>query len=90
MILEFEYHRECEVASHCDTIVLAGLPLGHLLNHADSLAVEILVDTLGDCGLSDRTVFLDDELDYHTTLDIILLCRLRITDVLPSHFIRAA
>ena len=86
LILEFEGDRKCEVASHSHTVVLTGLPFGHSLYDTECLAVEVLVNTFGDGGCSDRTVFLNDELHNHTALDIVLLCRFRVTDIVAEPF----
>ncbi len=53
LVLEFEGDGEVEVRTNGNTIVLARLPLRHLLNDAESLAVEVFVHTLGDSGLTD-------------------------------------
>ena len=86
LILEFEHHGEVEVASYGDTVVLTGLPSGHLLHYPQSFAVKVFVDTFDNCRGSDGAIFLDHESYNHATLDVVLLCRFRIADVVAEPF----
>lgn len=67
LILEFEHHGEVEVASYGDTVVLTGLPSGHLLHYPQSFAVKVFVDTFDNCRGSDGAIFLDHESYNHAT-----------------------
>ena len=51
LLLQTEIDRECEVGTYGYTVVLTCLPLGHLVDDAESLLVEVLVDTLHDLSL---------------------------------------
>lgn len=84
LILETEGYGEVEVASHSNTVVFTGLPSRHLLHHSDSLAVEVAVNALDNSNVADRAVFFNHELHDHTTLDVILLGRFGIADVVAE------
>ena len=71
--MQLEGYRQVEVASHCHTIVLAGLPFRHSLYNSKSLAVKVLINALKNCCGTDGTVLLNDEFYDNTTLDIVLL-----------------
>ena len=79
-LLEVEGNRQIELYTYGFATLFSGLPLGHSLDNADSFLTTAASDITEHSGVSDRTVFLNNEGYIHLTGDVVFLCNLRILD----------
>ena len=63
------------------TILLTRCPVGHAINHSQSLFIEGRMDSLNSLCIGDTTILFDYERYYHTSLDTSLLSFSRIPNV---------